>query len=164
MSPSATRNSKALQLTVVTFGAGLQLSVSRTKVMKLASISLIAAALATIAGNAAAAPAALRPAEKNSFECHGVDVDIYSRGLRSNPAGHAIERCELATKLAREAGQVELAEHHENFIPMLEHLKNEAHTKEDLDLIKRRRRAANNTIARFTPPARQTTYTIPWKQ
>jgi len=75
--------------------------------MKLSSISLIAAALVTIAGGAAAAPA-LRPAEQTLF---GRDVDIYSRGMSphahkddhknvSREAAKVIELWEEAARLA----------------------------------------------------------------
>ena len=80
--------------------------------MKLSSISLIAAALVTIVGGAAAAPA-LRPAEKTLF---GRDVDIYSRGIYphahqndhtdvSREAAKVIELWEEAASLALEKGK-----------------------------------------------------------
>jgi len=116
--------------------------------MKLSSISLIAAALAIIAGSTAAAPAALRPAEKNLFER---DVDIYSRGLHYEPeADRAVKCATLAIQLARQAGQQKVAEHHEKYLPRLQGLKDSKQpSRDDLDFISRRIRAANNAIERY---------------
>ena len=139
---------------------------SQTTVIKLSSIPLIAASLTAIAGSAAAAPAALRPVEKTSFER---EVDIYGRGLRATTvcqkAVDAIPHCERAINLAGQAGERRVARRHQGELSVLHALerKNRKRTSydpakagRDLDHIKKMEAAAKGTIDRLT------SFTIPY--
>jgi len=102
--------------------------------MKLSSISFLAAAIAAIAGSAAAAPT-LHPMEQNSFER---DVDIYSRaGFMYNDRHHRDHRkvsqeandamvdCVAATDHARKKGDEFLTAGHELDVAVLREIKKE---------------------------------------
>jgi len=140
--------------------------------MKLSSISLIATALAAIAGSAIAAPA-FRPVEKNSFDRA---VDIHSRGMYlyndkhhkdhrkvSKEAGKGITLCTTAADCARGANKDLVAGFHDKAVEKLQDLqdkhkpplriegKTDLHNSVEGDLraIKGHTRAAQSTIARY---------------
>ena len=146
--------------------------------MRFSSISLIATALAAIAGSAIAAPA-LRPVEKNLFDRA---VDIFSRGnflfdekhhqdhrKVSKEAGKGITLCTTAAGCARGANKDLVAGFHDKAVGKLQALqdghkkasrtegKTDLHNSVEGDLraIKGHTRAAKSSIAKHG-------YTIPY--
>lgn len=107
--------------------------------MKLSSLSLMAASLATImiASTSAAAAPALRPVEQNLFE-HRDDVYIYSRGIPTHThqmdhdevvksADHVIKYWENAVTEAEKAGKYTEAVSHRGNVSTLWALRKEHH-------------------------------------